>query len=83
MMGNHGVTVVGRSIGIAFNDIYFLEKAAMVQILAASTGKPFRKIEKQVIELTAAQMNTLDEDKETHFEVLKAILDETEPDYKY
>lgn len=82
MMSNHGVTVVGKSIGIAFNDIYFLEKAAMVQILGASTGNSFKQIDESVRMLTANQMDAIDLDKETHFAVLKAMLDETEPDYK-
>lgn len=82
MMANHGVMVVGSTIGIAFNDMYFLERAAMVQVLAASGGKPFRKIPQEVIERTAAQMDGLDDDKETHFQTLKSILDELEPDYK-
>ncbi len=82
MLGNHGVIVVGKSIGLAFNDLYFLEKSAMIQILGASTGQPFRKIKKEVMELTAAQWATQDEHNKLFFEALLAVLNKKEPEYK-
>jgi len=39
MHANHGVIVCGKTIHQAFDDIYYLERAAQVQILAMSTGK--------------------------------------------
>jgi ribulose-5-phosphate 4-epimerase/fuculose-1-phosphate aldolase len=36
---NHGVIVAGASVAEAFDDIYYLERACQVQILAQSTGK--------------------------------------------
>lgn len=36
---NHGVIVCGASVAEAFDDIYYLERACQVQILAQSTGK--------------------------------------------
>jgi len=62
--------------------MYFLEKAAQVQILAQSTGKPLRKISGEVLESTKAQMDLINENKETHFQVMLAILDKEEPEYK-
>lgn len=82
MMGSHGVVVVGKSIATAFYDMYYLERAAMVQILGATTGKPFKKIEKHMMETTAAEFDKIDHFKEKHFEALRELLDETEPDYK-
>jgi ribulose-5-phosphate 4-epimerase/fuculose-1-phosphate aldolase len=38
MMGNHGALVVGTSIAAAFDDMYYLERAAKVQLLALATG---------------------------------------------
>ncbi|MEO8035922.1 MAG: class II aldolase/adducin family protein, partial [Acidobacteriota bacterium] len=40
-MGNHGVIVVGPSVAEAFDELYYLEKAAQVQLLALSTRQPF------------------------------------------
>ena len=34
MLRNHGVVIVGRSVAEAFDDLYYLERAAMVQCLA-------------------------------------------------
>ena len=39
MHAHHGVIVAGESISSAFDDLYYLERAAEVQILAMSTGK--------------------------------------------
>ncbi|CAL4075823.1 unnamed protein product, partial [Meganyctiphanes norvegica] len=39
MMGNHGVVVVAPTIAMAFDHVYYLERAAEVQILAESTGR--------------------------------------------
>ena len=36
---NHGVIVCGDSVAEAFDDLYYLERACQVQILAQSTGK--------------------------------------------
>lgn len=39
-MGNHGVVVCGARIDHAYDDLYYLERACMVQVLAQSTGRP-------------------------------------------
>ena len=81
MLKNHGIMVSGPSIGIAFNDLYFLERSAMVQVLAQSTRDRLVKVPHETAALTASQVAELDEDKETHFQVLKAMLAEDEPEY--
>ena len=48
MHANHGVIVCGDSVAEAFDDLYYLERAAEVQILAMSTGKPLRIVPKDV-----------------------------------
>jgi ribulose-5-phosphate 4-epimerase/fuculose-1-phosphate aldolase len=40
ILGNHGVLVTGDSIARAFDDLYFLERAAQTVLLAYSTGRP-------------------------------------------
>jgi ribulose-5-phosphate 4-epimerase/fuculose-1-phosphate aldolase len=39
-LGNHGVVVCGARIDHAYDDLYYLERACGVQILAQSTGRP-------------------------------------------
>eukprot|EP00191_Tetraselmis_sp_GSL018_P009535 CAMPEP_0177602916 /NCGR_PEP_ID=MMETSP0419_2-20121207/15184_1 /TAXON_ID=582737 /ORGANISM="Tetraselmis sp., Strain GSL018" /LENGTH=286 /DNA_ID=CAMNT_0019096553 /DNA_START=582 /DNA_END=1442 /DNA_ORIENTATION=- len=45
MHASHGVIVCGPTVSMAFDDLYYLERAAQVQILAMSTGKPLRIID--------------------------------------
>src|SRR3546814_3131032 len=42
-LANHGVVVVGPNIARAFEDLYYLERACQVQVLAQSTGRPLRR----------------------------------------
>ncbi|MFZ2652823.1 MAG: aldolase [Burkholderiaceae bacterium] len=39
-LGNHGVVVCGARIDYAYDDLYYLERACELQILAQSTGRP-------------------------------------------
>ena len=39
VLRNHGTLTVGRSIGAAFVEMFYLEKAAQAQILAQATGE--------------------------------------------
>ena len=39
-LGNHGVVVCGARIDHAYDDLYYLERACLVQVLAQSTGRP-------------------------------------------
>ena len=41
---NHGVMLCANSIAEAFNDLYYLERSAQIQVLAMSTGKPLKII---------------------------------------
>jgi ribulose-5-phosphate 4-epimerase/fuculose-1-phosphate aldolase len=84
-LGHHGVIVTGPTIAAAWNDLYFLERAAMVQVLAMSTGKPLRPISERVVAEFVKAMNSnpdaLDQPRK-HLEALKRILDREAPDYK-
>lgn len=86
MLANHGVLVVGNSLPQAFERLYFLERAAQVQVLALSTGRPLRSIPQSVIDKTVAQFRSGatigDRDRgELHFEALKRVLDRSNSDY--
>ncbi len=83
MMGNHGVLVVGASVAEAFDDLYYLERAAKVQILALSTGRAPALIPDAIAAKTCAQWFSYpSEFSRLHFDALKEILDEEEPSYR-
>lgn len=55
-LAHHGVIVIGESVPAAWQDLYFLERACMVQILADSAGQ-LRRVPKRVARLTADQID--------------------------
>jgi len=84
-LGHHGVIVTGPTIHHAFNDLYFLERACMVQVLAQSTGRPLRQIDERVVtamtEAMATNPDAVDQPRK-HLEALKRILDRESPEYR-
>lgn len=83
LMGNHGVLVVGSSIAAAFDDLYYFERAARVQLLALATGLPPAVIPEAVAAKACTQWFTYPGDySRQHFDALREILDEEEPDYR-
>lgn len=82
-LANHGVIVTGPTVAHAFNDLYYLERACQLQVLALSTGRPLRRIPDAVIEKTAHQMaESHDTQILAHFAALARLLDKEEPDYR-
>ena len=43
-LGNHGVIVCGERIAWAYDDLYYLERACMAQVIAQSTGRPLAPV---------------------------------------
>jgi ribulose-5-phosphate 4-epimerase/fuculose-1-phosphate aldolase len=43
-LGNHGVVVCNQRVDFAYDDLYMLERACMMQVLAQSTGKPLSPV---------------------------------------
>jgi ribulose-5-phosphate 4-epimerase/fuculose-1-phosphate aldolase len=84
-LGHHGVIVTGPSVHAAWNDLYFLERACMVQVLAMATGRPLRPISDRVIAETVKALNAnpdaVDQPRK-HLEALKRILDREAPEYR-
>jgi ribulose-5-phosphate 4-epimerase/fuculose-1-phosphate aldolase len=83
MMGNHGVTVVGQTVPIAYNQLYFFERMCMYQLLAMSTGRPVRRIPEEIIKRFARPIDDPVYQVDEHFLAMKRILDKEEPDYKH
>lgn len=81
MMGNHGVMVVAPTVGEAFDDMYTIERACQVLITAYSTGRELSVLSDDVAERTARDWEKITDFSIRHFEEMKLILDEEEPDY--
>lgn len=70
-LGNHGVVVCGPRIDHAYDDLYYLERACQVQVLAQSTGRPLRPVDAALAQRVCDQ--TLGErlQSELFFEALR------------
>ena len=51
-MANHGITTVGASVAQAYDRLYYIERAAQVQIYAMWTGQPLKQLPEPVVEKT-------------------------------
>jgi ribulose-5-phosphate 4-epimerase/fuculose-1-phosphate aldolase len=81
MLANHGVIVVGKSVAAAFDELYYLEKACQVLVLAYSTGKEVRLVSDNLAARVAKEWQDYEGFAEAHFAELKAILDAEASDY--
>ena len=83
-MKHHGVMVVGPTIAEAWDDLYYLERACEVQLLAMSTGRSIVPVNPEIAEATYRQMREGDADSaRLHLESIKRQLDRTEADYRH
>ena len=84
-MTNHGVTTVGDTIADAYDRLYYIERAAQVQIYAMWTGERLKKLPEPVVEKTKRDIggDSLYHPgpAQRHFDALKRMLDRKEPDY--
>jgi len=81
-LANHGVIVAGPSVAEAFDELYYLERAAQAQVLAMSTGRPLKLVPGQLAKRTSRQME--DGRKayaDVHFAALKRMLARAEPEF--
>ena len=79
---NHGVIVIAPTIAEAWDDLYYLERAAEVQIKAMSTGRPLRRVDPTVAQHAASQMREGDpESARLHLESIKRVLRRADPDF--
>jgi ribulose-5-phosphate 4-epimerase/fuculose-1-phosphate aldolase len=80
-LGNHGVIVIGETVAEAFDELYYLEKAAQLQVLALSTGRELALVPDDVAALAAKQWAEYPEVAALHFTELRRILDLDDPSY--
>jgi ribulose-5-phosphate 4-epimerase/fuculose-1-phosphate aldolase len=70
-LANHGVVVCGARIDHAFDDLYYLERACMAQVLARSTTRPLVPADAATAARVAGQMRTERLQSELFFEALR------------
>jgi len=73
-LGNHGVIVCGARIDHAYDDLYYLERACMHQVLAQQTGRPLAPVAPQLAARVAAQCCGERLQSELFFEALRRTL---------
>lgn len=81
MMASHGVTVVGSAIAWAFDDLYYLERACMHQVLAVqgAAGRPLRRIPDALCELVGKQIAGERQQSDLFFDSIKRMLEREQP----
>jgi ribulose-5-phosphate 4-epimerase/fuculose-1-phosphate aldolase len=77
-LGNHGVMTAAPTVAQAFDDLYFVERAAQTQLLAMASGRPLAVLEPALIRQVAEQTRHERFDLgyiERHFAAQKRLLD--------
>ena len=73
-LANHGVIVAGATIAHAYDDLYYLERACLHQVLAQSTGRPLVPVRSELAAHVAAQIQGEREQSDLFFEALRRLL---------
>ena len=73
-MANHGVIVCGERIDYAFDDLYYLERACQVQVIADSTGRPGAPVPPEMADMVARQVQGERLQSELFFKALRRKL---------
>ncbi|MDR6235288.1 aldolase [Pseudomonas oryzihabitans] len=82
MLKNHGPLVLGPSIAEAWDDLYYLERAAEVQLKAMASGRPLLPVAPAIAHAACQQMLQGNaESARLHLESVKRQLLRLEPDY--
>jgi ribulose-5-phosphate 4-epimerase/fuculose-1-phosphate aldolase len=80
-MRNHGVMVVGPDAATAFDDLYYLERAAEAQVKALSTGRRLLPVPPDIAAHTAAQMRGEGDSARLFLDSVKRMLMRSEPEF--
>ena len=73
-LANHGVIVAGPTVAWAYDDLYYLERACLHQVLAQSTGRPLVPVAPALAAHVAAQIQGEREQSDLFFEALRRLL---------
>ncbi|WP_411034090.1 aldolase [Shinella sp. BYT-45] len=83
-MKNHGVLVLAPTVAEAWDDLYYLERAAEVQVLALSTGREVLPVDPAIAEAAYRQMREGDPGSaKAHLAAIRRQLDAEEPQYRH
>ncbi len=80
-LANHGVIVVGPSIAVAFDNLYYLERACQIQAIAQSTVRPLKFVEPAIAGKTRDQFAQDPTYAQAHLTAIRRILDRECPEY--
>ncbi|ATN36562.1 aldolase (plasmid) [Rhizobium sp. ACO-34A] len=82
-MRSHGVMVCAPNIAEAWDDLYYLERAAEVQLKAMSSGRKLLPVSPKIALQAARQIREGDpESARMHLESIRRVLDRQEPEYR-
>jgi len=73
-LGNHGVVVCGGRIDYAYDDLYYLERACAVQVIAQSTGRALKPVDPAIAARVASEANGERLQSELFFKALRRTL---------
>lgn len=73
-LANHGVVVCGETVAHAYDDLYYLERACMVEVLARQTGLPLLPVRAELAAHVEAQVRGERLQSDLFFEALRRTL---------
>ncbi|MBA1274781.1 aldolase [Stutzerimonas azotifigens] len=82
LLKNHGPLVLGPSVAEAWDDLYYLERAAEVQLKAMASGRPLKRVTAEAAHAACRQMQDgAAESARLHLDSLRRQLQRSEPDF--
>jgi ribulose-5-phosphate 4-epimerase/fuculose-1-phosphate aldolase len=79
---HHGILVAGPELGVAMDDLYMLEKAAQLQVLASGIGA-LTPIRAETIERTRSEFaEGMIEWGRLHWAAMLRMVERTQPDFR-
>jgi len=83
LLANHGILTVGQTVGQAFDELYYFEKACETYITALSTNKELKIANSKIAEKTAQEWENYPVNMgEQHLKAIRSILDKEDSSYK-
>lgn len=83
ILANHGALTVAPTISAAFHNLYYLERAAMVQMLAMATGNKLVKIPDEVLRsMTAPYLQREQTYADDFFYSIYRLMQKSQPDFE-
>jgi ribulose-5-phosphate 4-epimerase/fuculose-1-phosphate aldolase len=73
-LANHGVIVCGERVDYAYDDLYYLERACRVQLLAVASGLPLAPVDAAIAARVGAQASAVRMQSTLFFEALRRKL---------